>query len=129
MKSFISRSVLVILLLVSSLSVHASTVDKVSSALKQGDANALSSFFNNSVELVVLDKEGIYSSDQAKVIVSSFFSENRPSGFKSIHTGGKPEATYVIGNLDTSSGQFRVYFLIKGEVNAQKIYQLRFEKE
>ncbi|QZE13394.1 DUF4783 domain-containing protein [Halosquirtibacter laminarini] len=129
MKSFIHKSILAILFICVAMVAQAGIVDKVSNALTQGDASRLAAFFNESVELVVLDKEGIYSKDQAKVIVTSFFNKYQPTKFTSLHNGGKPDATYVIGNLVTSSGQFRVYFLVKGTDSNQKVYQLRFEKE
>ncbi|QZT36347.1 DUF4783 domain-containing protein [Halosquirtibacter xylanolyticus] len=129
MKSFIHKSFFTFLLIGISCIAKANVVDDIASALKQGDSGTLSSYFNDSVELVVVSKEGIYSKNQAEIIVSTFFNENRPSKFVALHQGGKAEATYVIGKLETSNGNYRVYYLVKGSGGSQKIYQLRFEKE
>lgn len=129
MKSFIHRSFLTLFLLSFSYISQADVIADIGNALKSGDSSSLAAYFNSSIELVVIEKEGIYSKDQAEIIVSTFFNENKPSKYTALHQGGKPEATYVIGNLETSTGNFRVYYLVKDEGGSKLIYQLRFEKE
>ena len=77
------------------------------------DMAAVAEYFNQNVELVVLDNDNVYSKAQARQIVSNFFKNftPKPNGFSILHQGGKEGAKYVIGNLLTTKGNFRVYFL------------------
>ena len=102
---------------------------EISMALKSGDAGQLSNYLNDNVEMVILDKEGIYSKDQAEVILNDFFKKNPPRRFSLLHQGGKTKSKYGIGNLETADQTFRVYFLLKETNGKQIIHQLRIEKE
>lgn len=98
-------------------------------ALKSGNASQLSGFFNSSIELAIPGKEDIYSNQQAELIMKDFFAKHVPSNFVILHKGGKEGSQYAIGNLTTSSGNFRVTLLIKLRDNKPYIHQLRFEQE
>lgn len=103
--------------------------DEIITSLKNGDSKTLSEYFNQNVELVVLENDNVYSKAQAQQIVSKFFSSNTPESFNVIHQGGKEEAKYVIGNLKTNNGSFRIYFLLKTNDGKNYIHQLRIEKQ
>lgn len=98
-------------------------------SLKSGNSKNLSEFFNQNVELVVPESDNVYSKAQAQQIVGNFFSVYTPVGFNIIHQGGKEGAKYVIGNLSTKNGIFRVYFLLKQSEGKDYIHQLRIEKQ
>lgn len=103
--------------------------DEIIASLKSGNARALSEYFNQNVELVVPENDNVYSKAQAQLIVSNFFSSHSPQNFSVIHQGGKEGAQYVIGNLGTQKGTFRVYFLLKKSDGKDYIHQLRIEKQ
>ena len=103
--------------------------DEVILSLKTGNASTLSNYFNDNIELVVLEKDDVYSKDQAKQIVANFFSANTAQRFAIIHQGGKEGARYAIENLTTQSGVYRVYFLLKEKGSQVYIHQLRIEKQ
>jgi hypothetical protein len=98
-------------------------------ALKTGNTSQLSKFFNSSIELAIPDQEDIYSSQQAELIVKDFFAKHVPTNFVILHKGGKEGTQYAIGNLSTSTGNYRVTLLIKQTDNRPYIHQLRFEEE
>lgn len=102
--------------------------DEILISLKNGDSKKLSQYFNQNVELVVLEDDNVYSKAQAQQIVSKFFSNNKPESFTVIHKGGEG-AKYVIGNLKTNTGSFRIYFLLKSNDGKKYIHQLRIEKQ
>jgi len=102
---------------------------KIAEALNNGDAEMLANFFNTNVELVILDKEDVYSKVQAELILRDFFEKFKPQKFEIIHEGGKDGASYAIGKLETQNGTFRVYFLLKKMNGEPYIHQLRIEKE
>lgn len=101
----------------------------ISLAIEKGDAESLAGYFNSTVELVIIDNEDAYSKAHAKTMVSNFFSSHRPSGFQVLHKGGSDGSYYVIGNLSTGNGSFRVYYLLKDVGSQPFIHQLRFESE
>ena len=96
-----------------SFSQNTQIPEEIILSLENGNAKVLSDYFNQNVELVVLDNDNVYSKAQAKQIVGNFFKSFLPESFSIIHEGGKEGAKYVIGNLKTSNGTFRVYFLLK----------------
>lgn len=117
------------LMLFTGIMGFAQVPNEVILSLKTGDASTLSNYFNENIELVVLDKDDVYSKEQAKQIVASFFSANSPQRFAIIHQGGKEGARYAIGNLTTTTGVFRVYFLLKEKGQKAYIHQFRIEKQ
>ncbi len=110
-------------------SVKAQIPEDLLLSLSSGNAKNLSEFFNQNIELVIGDDDNVYSKTQAKQIVSNFFKENQPDSFNKIHDGGKDGSKYVIGNLHTVNGNFRVYFLLKEHSGKFYIHQLRIEKQ
>lgn len=103
--------------------------DEILQSLKTGNSKTLSEYFNQNVEMVVLENDNVYSKAQAQQIVNKFFSSNPPENFTIIHQGGKEGAQYVIGNLITGKGTFRVYFLLKKSGGKDYIHQLRIEEQ
>jgi hypothetical protein len=124
---FFIFSVIVIASLRSEATNPPDITDKIISALSTGNVSELSKYFNTNIELAILDKEDIYSSAQAEVIVKDFFEKNKPLKYAKVHQGGKEGSKFVIGNLTTSTGAYRVYFLVKDVKGKYLIHTLRFE--
>lgn len=98
-------------------------------AFKVGSAEELARYFNNTIELIILDTEDVYSKIQAQQIIDNFFAEHYPKSFEFIHQGGKGESKFAIGKLVTFNGTFRVTLLIKDKNEQPLIHQLRIETE
>lgn len=108
----------------------ADVVDTLSTAMKTGNATQIASYFGASVELTVLEEEDVYSKAQAEVILRNFFKGHTPKEFSILHQGAsKEDSKYVIGNLVTSTGNYRCYFLLKNQAGKFIIQQLRIEPE
>ncbi len=105
--------------------------DELSQAFKVGDAQKVSSYFGESVDLNIPNNEGVYSQTQARLILKTFFLQNKPSDFKVVHNGdSKNNSHYSIGNLETAKGKYRVYILYKdGQSNKITIIELRIESD
>jgi|GEM_PF-244270 hypothetical protein len=130
MRGIITKTLIIgILLVFAETRLFAQIPDDVVTSFKTGNANTLSEYFNQNIEMVVLEHDDVYSKAQAQQIVSNFFSQNKVQEFSIIHQGGKEEARYAIGNLITNNGTFRVYFLLKNAGNKAYIHQLRIEKQ
>lgn len=111
------------------ITAGAQVPEAITKSLKTGNAKVLSDYFNQNVELVVLDNDNVYSKAQAEQIVDNFFSANIPKNFTIIHDLGREGSKSVIGNLATKNGTFRVYFLLKQNNGKDYIHQLRIEKQ
>lgn len=101
--------------------------DEIVSAFRSGSATTLSNYINKTVELTVDDKEEIYSKAQAEVILKDFFARHKPKSFNILHQANKASSKYAIGDLETSSGSYRVTFLLKTVNSKVFIHQLRIE--
>jgi len=100
--------------------------DKIVNSFLNGNTTELAEFFNNSIELIILNEENVYSKSQAEQILKSFFKKNPPDSFVIIHEGGKEVSRYAIGKLKSSTGTFRVtIYLSKNSF----IHQLRIESD
>ena len=98
-------------------------------SIQNGNDEMLAKYFNQNVELVVQSHDDVFSKSQARQIVAEFFKSNKPKQFSIIHQGGKEGARYAIGSLVTSTGNFRVYFLLKNKEDNSYIHQLKIEKQ
>lgn len=133
MKTFIKISLFLLLqsiCIVPALPVNSGAIPEgIILAFRAGNAEELAKHFYTNIELIILDKEDVYSKNQAEQILRKFFTDHHPASFNIIHEGGKEASRYAIGNLSTSSGNFRVSFLIKNEDGIPLIHQLRIEEE
>ncbi|MEA3447922.1 MAG: DUF4783 domain-containing protein [Bacteroidota bacterium] len=115
------------------LFVNSKTVNdipvKIFKSIEAGDVESLSKYFSESIELILVDKEGIYSKTQATQILKQFFNTNRPKKFNVLHQGGSENAKYAIGTLNTTQGKYRIHFLVKIKNNKALIHQLRIQEE
>ncbi|HJV79165.1 MAG TPA: DUF4783 domain-containing protein [Paludibacter sp.] len=92
-------------------------------ALNEGNASQLSAHLNANVELVIDNRNDVFSKQQAAGIIADFFRKNPVNSFQLLHKGNKDAASFAIGILKTSSGSFRVYVLTR----KNEIQQLRIE--
>ena len=105
--------------------------DNISNAIGAGDAKQLASYFGNTVELTIMNREESYSKTQAELIVRDFFAKNPPKSFTILHKGSSKDGTYyAIGNLTTTKGVvFRTSFFTRQSDGKHIIQELRFETE
>ncbi len=102
----------------------------ISKALSEGDAAALGGYFDQNVELTILDKQDQFDKTQAMQAVKDFFAKNAPKSFNSVHQGAAKGGTghYIIGDLTAATGNFRVYFYYKAATDKILIQEMRIEK-
>lgn len=100
---------------------------EIITALSKGDAVKLNNYLNTNVELVIGQKNDVFSKPQASGIIADFFKTNKVSSFVVLHKGDKEAASFLIGTLKTSSSTFRVYILTRKTGNQTVIQQLRIE--
>ncbi len=102
----------------------------ITTALRSGDAESLASFFDEEVELALLDEEDVYDKDDAKNLVAEFFKSHTAKSFSQVHKGTSKgeDSHYVIGDLSAGTETYRIYIYLK-EIDGQyKIQELRIEE-
>lgn len=107
------------------------TLEAITNALNTGDADALSKYFADNVEISIQDKEQVYAKSKALEVVRSFFTTNKPKSFSQVHKGTSRENSdqYCIGNLTATNGNYRVYLYLKVSGSNLSIQEMRFDKE
>lgn len=98
-------------------------------SVQNGDSEGLSVYFSENIELVLPGKAGIYSKNQAELILKEVFNAIEPNGFKVIHEGTRENSSFTIGQLNGKNEHFRVYFLTKKNAGKIVIHQLRIEAQ
>ena len=107
--------------------VQPTTIDEVIGALRSGDADGLSKYFDDNVEVTLPVKSDTYSKAQAQVILKDFFDNNNVKGFELKHKGDSPGGHYCIGTLQTKSGNFRAHVFMKSKGNKEVVKEIRFQ--
>jgi len=93
-------------------------------AFRTGSAREKATYLENKVTLTLLDDDDIYLRSEVEKKLAAFFFANKPTDFSIQFEGGKDTNLYAIGNLKTSTGDYRVTLLLR----SGKISQLRIEK-
>ena len=82
MRNFLGILLLSVTILCSSFTRSSDAeMDSVVIALKSGNANLLSRFFDNRVDISLPDKSDNYSRSQAEMVMKDFFSKQRRCKF------------------------------------------------
>ena len=99
--------------------------------MRVGDVATLATYFDEQVEISVLDKEDIYDKATAKKMLATFFATNQPVSFEQLHKGKSQgnNSVYCIGNLATADQSYRVYVFLNIVGDKQLIQELRIDKE
>lgn len=104
--------------------------DKINQTLKDGDAVALSEYFNSSLDISLPDTDETMSKSHATQVMKSFFKDNAPKSYTVNHVGSSREETkYIIGTYKSQSKSFKTYLLLKLTDGKYLIVQLQFEQE
>ena len=125
------KQFLLALLFLPSLAFAQEGMPQITKALNSGNAEALGAYFDQSIELSILDEEGIYNKAQALQKVRRFLSQNKVSSFTEVHQGASRsnDSKYVIGNIVTSNGTYRVYLYLSSRNGKMIIQEFRFDSE
>jgi hypothetical protein len=101
--------------------------NEIVKGFNNGDAKAISQYFNSSVELIFTDSRGVYGKAQAEKILKNFFNDNVDAkgkfDYKHLHNIDKDNVQYYIGELTTGKGRYRINIYMKDQL----IYEMRVE--
>ena len=84
----------------------------ISKYLEMGDAEKLSAWFSDNLEVTIFSNSNDSSRNQAKQIIKSFFKSYTPRTFKITHKAGRPNMKYALGTLTAGGEMFLVTIFV-----------------
>ena len=100
----------------------------ISKYIAAGNAEALSAWFSDNLEIAVLAKESDASRAQARQIVKTFFDNFTPRSFNVTHTAGRANMKYALGTLKAGGETFNVTIFLSCKEDRYRIQQLKIER-
>jgi len=126
------KKLLFILLIAPSIAmVTPDNLSSISKAISNGDATTLSKYFDDKVEVSILDDENLYDKGQAKQALDAFFTKNKPQSYNQVHDGTSKGAgsKYTIGDLKANGNLYRVYVYMKVSGRDYTIQEISISKD
>ncbi len=115
---------LTLLLITTLLNAQENIINDVSAALKSGYVDAIENNSADNITLKIINNQNDYPKSEATKQLKKFFKKNKPNSYNILHKGNKGNSTFVIGNLQTTNGDYRIFYLITDN----KIQQIKIEK-
>ena len=103
------------------------TIEEVVSAMRSGNANQLSRYFDDRIDIQLPTKSDNYSKTQAEMILKDFFSSNEVKDFQVKHKGENNGAQFCIGLLQTRNGNYRTKLYMKQKGERQVLQEIGFQ--
>lgn len=110
---------------------YANDLGAVKKALKAGDAASLGQYIGANIEIEIDGEVDYFSKEEAVKKLQVFFQKNKVVSFSEAHQGSTKDnsAQFLICHLDTTSGKYRVYLMMKTVQNRFLIQEMNFTKE
>lgn len=105
------------------------SIDEVVNAIKSGNANQLSKYFDERVDISIPGKNDNYSKSQGELILKDFFSNNDVKDFQIKHKGENNGSEFCFGVLRTQTGNYRTKLYMKQKGNRQVLQEIGLQKE
>ncbi len=126
LKKLYKSSFLLLFLVSFGMVAQNNMVDEIGDLIKKGDADQLSTLFEESVTLSILDSEESISRQKAGEKIKEFFMKFPVKIFKQKHQGtSKDGKTFAIGEYQSENTVFRTYVVFSGD----KIQEICFEED
>ena len=100
----------------------------ISKYLAQGDADKLSAWFSDNLEVTIFSDSNDSSRNQARQIMKSFFRSYTPRSFEITHKAGRANMKYALGTLNAGGEMFVVTIFVGYNESSYKIQHLKIER-
>ncbi len=100
----------------------------ISKYMSQGNAEKLSAWFADNLEITVISTSNDSSRNQARQILKSFFDSYTPRSFEITHTAGRSNMKYALGSLYAGGEVFTVTIFVSYSKSGYRIQQLKIER-
>ena len=133
MKKYIIAAIIGITSLLCGISASAQdksydVFNPIAKYIRMGDAEKLSAWFAENLEVSIFSNTNDSSRNQAKQIIKSFFDSYTPRSFNINHTAGRSNMKYALGSLNAGGEVFEVTIFVNYKDNNYKIQQIKIEK-
>ena len=96
--------------------------------LAKGDADKLSAWFSDNLEVTIFSRSNDSSCNQARQIVKSFFKSYTPRSFEITHKAGRSNMKYALGTLNAGGELFNVTIFVSYTDSDYRIQHLKIER-
>lgn len=93
------------------------------------DAERLSSYFNERIEITLSGESKEYAKSQAKFVMKDFLELHPPAAFTFNHQGSTDNTIYALGTYRSPEGVFEVDLYLKLQHADYVINQIKFERQ
>lgn len=100
----------------------------ISKYLSSGDAEKLSAWFSDNLEVTIFSDSNDSSRNQALQIMKSFFRSYTPRSFEITHKAGRSNMKYALGTLNAGGEMFLVTIFVGYDNTSYKIQHLKIER-
>jgi hypothetical protein len=100
----------------------------ISKYLALGDADKLSAWFSDNLEVTIFSDSNDSSRNQARQIMKSFFRSYTPRSFEITHKAGRSNMKYALGTLNAGGEMFIVTIFVGYSESSYKIQHLKIER-
>ncbi len=100
----------------------------ISKYLAMGDADKLSAWFSDNLEVTIFSDSNDSSRNQACQIMKSFFRSYTPRSFEITHRAGRSNMKYALGTLNAGGEMFLVTIFVGYNDKTYKIQHLKIER-
>jgi hypothetical protein len=102
-------------------------IDAVATAIRLGNVNQLSPFFDVRVDISLPDKSDTYSKTQAEMVIGDFFNTNGVQNFRITQQGESGGTFFCAGILQTRAGNFRTTLFFRHKGDKHLLQEIRFQ--
>ena len=100
----------------------------ISKYIAQGDADRLSAWFSDNLEVSIFTNSNDSSCSQARQIMKSFFKSYTPRSFEINHKAGRSNMKYALGTLNAGGELFTVTIFVSYKDSDYRIQHLKIER-
>ncbi len=96
--------------------------------MQAGDADKLSAWFADNLEITIFTVTNDSSRSQARQILKTFFNSYTPRSFDLTHKAGRANMKYALGSLNAGGEIFIVTIFVSYKDTSYKIQQIKIER-
>ena len=100
----------------------------ISKYIASGDAERLSAWFSDNLEVTIFSSSNDASRHQARQIMRSFFKSYTPRSFEIGHKAGRSNMKYALGTLNAGGEMFLVTIFVSLKEDGYRIQQIKIER-
>lgn len=118
---------LIVLIFFAAFNLKAQNANEIVTALKSGNADKVSSYFDKILDIKFPEKDEVKSigKNQAGIALKSFFDNNNIKGFELSSQRELGETMYIAGKLTNGSDGYKVSIMMRNKEGRPQIITVR----